>query len=228
MKKILNLFLVLGLCFSLVGCSGSDDSKKSTQKTSTIEKKLDLEISDSGYSMYDDYLHYGVKIHNPNKEYAIEFPTYVVTAYAEDGSIITTEDQVLNYIAPEKDIFWYGILDCKGQIPAKVEFTTQKDEDNYSKNIVDKNSLLSIENTSENKGEYDISFTGVVKNDYKEKLDSVAVILILRKENKIIDGEMTFIDNVQGNQSSPFELSVSTYDNIDYDTYEIYAYDWSY
>ena len=32
MKKILSLFLVLGLCFGLTGCGGNDNSKKETPK----------------------------------------------------------------------------------------------------------------------------------------------------------------------------------------------------
>lgn len=37
MKKILSLFLVLGLCFGLTGCGGNDNSKKETPKK---KKKL--------------------------------------------------------------------------------------------------------------------------------------------------------------------------------------------
>lgn len=226
MKKILSLFVALGLCFSLVGCSTQDH--ETTKKSNIKDEKIDLKISENGYSMIGNYLYYGIKIHNPNKKYTINFPTYTVTAYAEDGSIITTEDQVLNYIAPKKDILWSGLLDCKGQTPSKVEFTTKKDEDNYSTNVIDKNSLLSVENTSVINDGYYTSFTGIVKNNSKEKFNNVAIILILRKENKIICGEMTFIDNIQEEQSSPFEISNSQFDEINYDTYEIYAYDWSY
>ena len=43
MKKILSLFLVLGLCFGLTGCGGNDNSKKETpKKEEKVEKPLDL------------------------------------------------------------------------------------------------------------------------------------------------------------------------------------------
>lgn len=229
MKKFFSLFLVLMMCFSLVGCGGSsgddtDDSDTSV-KTTKKEEMLDLEIAESGYSKEGDYLCYGVKVYNPNKSYYIEFPTYVVTAYTEDGKIITTEDQVLNLISPNEEIFWYGQLDCKGQTPAKVEFITKKDTSNYTKNGDDINLSLSIENENENKGEYDTTFTGFINNNYKKDLDSIAVILILRKEGKIVGGDMTFVDNVSSKQSGAFEINV--YHDIDYDNYEIHAYNCS-
>lgn len=43
MKKILSLFLVLGLCFGLTGCGGNDNSKKETpKKEEKVDKPLDL------------------------------------------------------------------------------------------------------------------------------------------------------------------------------------------
>ena len=57
MKKILNLFLVLGLCFSLVGCSGSDDSNKESDKESTTEeKKEDETTAKSDYDLVSEKL----------------------------------------------------------------------------------------------------------------------------------------------------------------------------
>lgn len=56
MKKILSLFLVLGLCFSLVGCSGSDEDKKVSEAYLT-----ESEISDM-YSNPEKYVGRKVKL----------------------------------------------------------------------------------------------------------------------------------------------------------------------
>ena len=57
MKKILNLLLVLGLCFSFVGCSGSDDSNKESGKENTTEeKKDDKTTAKSDYELVSEKL----------------------------------------------------------------------------------------------------------------------------------------------------------------------------
>lgn len=228
MKKFFSLLLVLTMCFSLAGCGGSNDDNKddsdTSVKTSKKEEMLDLEIAESGYSMDGDYLNYGVKVHNPNKSYYIEFPTYVVTAYAEDNSVLATEDQTLYVIAPNEEIYWCGQIDCKGQTPAKVEFTTKKDTEDYTKNGKDMNSKISVDNVNKIDDEYSTSFTGIVKNDYNSSIDA-AIILILRKDGAIVGGEYTFVDSVASGQSSAFEIGV--YHDIDYNSYEVYTYNWS-
>lgn len=229
MKKILSLLLVLMMCVSLVGCGGSDkenDNTDNKDEASTKEEKLDLEIVDSGFSMDDEYLCYGVNLYNPNKSYYIELPTYTVTAYSDDGKIITTEDQGLNCISPNENIYWCGKLDCKGQTPVKVEFKTKNDKDNYTKNKKNINSLLTIDNVSENKDDYETAYTGIVKNGNNKKIDSVAIILIFKKEGKIVGGEYSFAEDVDASGECPFEIS--TYNDIDYDSYDLYAYNWSF
>lgn len=229
MKKVLTMFLALLLCFGLTACGGSDNDTSKEDKKDKVEKKDEekkaLEIADSGYSMAKDYLVYGVAVKNPNNEYSIEFPTYVVTAYAEDGSVIATEDQVLNLISPQETIYWAGQVDCKGQTPAKVEFTTKKSDKKFTKDKKTINSTLSIENPNEVVGDYNTTYTGIVKNDHSKDLESVAIILILKNDEKIVGGQSTFVDDIPSKQTAPFEIN--SYHDVPHNSFEIFTYDWS-
>lgn len=228
MKKILSLLLVLGLCFGLTGCGGdSEEEPPKDEKQPTEEKdtNLPLEISDSGYSIDDQYLVYGVAVKNPNKKQSIQFPKYTVTAYAEDNSIISTGDQTLNLIGPGETVYWAGQLDCKGKIPAKVDFVAKNGKDDYiSKESL--NEYLVVENSSKIDSDYYTSFTGQVRNNHKKDIDQAAVIIIYKSEGKIVGGEYSFVDDIAPEQTVPFEIS--SYKEITYDSFEIFAYDWSF
>lgn len=56
MKKILSLFLVLGLCFSLAGCGESNDSDKELNSEKTSEKKENEKATKSDYDLVSEKL----------------------------------------------------------------------------------------------------------------------------------------------------------------------------
>lgn len=77
--------------------SNNGDAANTTKVVASTNKQ-ELEIVDSGYTVYKDnaYFNYGVVIRNPNETYAVDFPTITITAYDSDGGVITTEDQVIS------------------------------------------------------------------------------------------------------------------------------------
>ena len=190
-----------------------------------------IELVDSGYSIVPSgdytYVYYAVTIKNPNEEYAIEFPEIMVTAKAEDGSILETENQTLNSIAANDTITYANYAMYEGAPADKVDISVRNDDNNYMHQEgsgVIRADDLAVSNTSENKGSYDTKFTGEVSNNSTVDLDMAGIVVVLKNEGKLVGGYTTYIDNLKSGTSLPFDLSISN--DVTYDAYEIHAIQW--
>lgn len=223
MKKIFISLLCLGFLF---GCSETSEPE---EKQAENERK-DLEIVKSGYSLTDDdfpYMMYGIELYNPNTSYAVEYPTVKITAYDKDGNVLATSDQTFNTIAPGETIYWGAQADCAEQIPDKVTFEVTNLEEDYIKSK-EQSASKDLEITQKNlkKNEYDTRFTGKVKNNGSKDFSQINISIILYKDGNIVFGSNGYVDNLAVDKELPFE--VYHYGDIpEYDTYEIYAMDWS-
>ncbi len=190
-----------------------------------------IELVESGYSINsnDGYVsvNYAVKIHNPNEEYAIEFPKIQITAKSEDGKILTTEEQVLNSIAANDTIIYGNMVTYEGEEAESVEISVSNGKDDYmhqSGSGVIRQEQLAISNVSENIGEYERTYTGEVSNNSTEDLSTVAVIVIYKNGDEMIGGDTTYIDDLNSGATKPFEISA--YSDLEYESFEIYALQW--
>ena len=190
-----------------------------------------IELEDARYTVVQSdescYVYYAVRIHNPNAEYAVEFPKITITAKAGDGSILSTEDQVLNAIAANDTIVYGNYLYYEG-IPADtVDITAKNDDNDYMHQEgsgVIKQDELSITNVSENVSDYDTKYTGEVTNNSSVDLDNVCLIVIYKKGGEMLGGNTGFLDGLKSGETLPFEISGTS--NIEHDSYEIYAVQW--
>ena len=190
-----------------------------------------IDLVKSGYKIRSsdsyNYVYYAVQIHNPNAEYAVEFPKITVTAKSADGKILTTEDQVINAIAADDVITYGSYVSYEGDVPDSVDISVNNGDDDYMHQEgsgVIRQDELSISNTSENEGSYDKKYTGEITNNSTEDLDMAAVIVIFKDGEEIVGGETAYIDDLKSGTTLPFEVSVSN--DIDYDSYEIYGMQW--
>ena len=190
-----------------------------------------IELVESGYSINsnDGYVsvNYAVKIHNPNEEYAIEFPKIQITAKSEDGKILTTEEQVLNSIAANDTIIYGNMVTYEGEEAESVEISVSNGKDDYmhqSGSGVIRQEQIAISNVSENIGEYERTYTGEVSNNSTEDLSTVAVIVIYKNGDEMIGGDTTYIDDLNSGATKPFEISA--YSDLEYESFEIYALQW--
>lgn len=178
----------------------------------------------------DEYcrIFYAVKIHNPNEEYAVEFPKIQITARSEDNTILTTEEQTLASIAANDTIMYANEISYEGKAPASVDITVGNDDNNYMHQEgsgVLRQDELTISNVSENIGEYDISYTGELTNNSTLDQDSVCIVVVFKKGDNAIGGICTYVDNVRSGETKPFE--VSSYGDLpEHDSYEVYALQW--
>ena len=189
-------------------------------------------LENSVYSWMTDEdsctLYYAVKIHNPNEEYAVQFPKIQITARSEDNTILTTEEQTLSGIAANDTIVYANEIYYEGGAPASVEMTVGNEDRNYmhqeGSGII-RQADLAISNVNENVGEYETTYTGELTNNSTLDLDTVSVILVFKSGDNMIGGICTYVDNVRSGETKPFEID--SYGNLpEFDSYEVYAMQW--
>ena len=172
-------------------------------------------------------IYYAVTIHNPNEEYAVQYPTIQITARSEDDAILTTEEQTLSAIAANDTIVYANEIFYEGKAPAKVDITVENDDSNYMHqegSEVVRQDELAVSNVSENIGEYDVKYTGEVTNNSTIDQDSLSVIVVFKKGDEALGGICTYVENVKSGETKPFEVSGG--DIPEHDSYEIYALQW--
>ena len=233
-KKLLAVVLTGVLSVSVVACGSSSDNKdNSVSKKSTTEattSKKEVKLVESGYNIVksdsDRYLYYAATLKNPNENYALEFPKIIVTAKNKDGSILASDEQVLNYIAPGDKVSFANMTDCKGKTPYKVEITTDSgDYISFDSEQMVPTKTFKVSNISESKGDFgEYSYTGEVENKGKRDISQVAVTILLKKKGKIVSGTTTFIDDLKAGSKKAFDTS--EYNLPSHDEYVISASSW--
>lgn len=207
---------------SFAPAGGSSGEAQDGQQIELVESGYSVSSNDGRVSVY-----YAVKIHNPNEEYAIEFPKIQITAKSEDGKILKTEEQVLRSMAANDTIIYGSSVTYEGEEAGSVEISVSNGKDDYmhqSGSDAIRQEQLAVSNVSENVGEYNRTYTGEITNNSTKDLDTVAVIVIYKNGDKMIGGDSTYIDDLSSGSTKPFEISA--YSDLEYDSFEIYALQW--
>ncbi len=209
-------------------------SESASESTLTMPEGLPVEFVSGNYSWYKNEgaplttLYYSVQIHNPNDDYAVNYPNVQVTARAADRSILTTYEQMLPPIAAGDTVTFGTSLTYEGNAPDKVEMIVGNSNNGYvlqNTSGVIRQDMLAISNVSEIKNEQNTRFTGEVTNNSTISQNSVCVVIVFKKNGDSIGGINTIIDSIASGASRPFEISVYK-DIMDYDSYEVYALPW--
>lgn len=232
MKKILlMLTLSMVLVLSLAACGGSSESTSSgAGDESAKEDKGEVVLVDSGYTIKsvdsDVYAYWGAVIKNENKTKANELPKIVITAYDDKDEVVATEDQMLGHILPGEEQAYGSLLDCNGEKPKRVEISVENGEEiNVPEDAVDSSNFeITGDNEKEDEEIGDIAWTGKVKNNSKKDVDNVSIVVLLKKDGKIVYGTTSYVDNLKAGADKPFE--VSEFDVPEHDEYVIKAIQW--
>ena len=207
---------------SFAPAGGSSGEAQDGQQIELVESGYSVKSNDGNVSVY-----YAVKIHNPNEEYAVEFPKIQITARSEDGKILKTEEQVLNSIAANDTIVYGSSVIYEGEEADSVEISVSNGKDDYmhqsGSGVIHQEELV-VSNVSENIGEYNRTYTGEVTNNSTEDLSMVAVIVIYKNGDEMIGGNATYVDDLSSGSTKPFEIS--EYSDLEYESFEIYALQW--
>ena len=232
-NKIIGIVLCLAMLFSFAACGGkqtSETTSDTAQTTAAEENKvLDFEVKEYGYMIDNGFLFVSAILHNPNKDTAIELPSFRMTATAKDGSVLGTSDQTLSVIYPEQDFAYAGqAFEVKGEI---AEFTLEpiptKDY-NFVK-VADMEhpafKQLKVDKIKWVEDEFFPKYTGIIINENDYDISNAIVTVLYRDaDGKLAGGDDTFVDSLAAGKKTPFELNAN--DAAKGKTYEIYANNW--
>ncbi len=186
---------------------------------------LPLEIRESGWVVAsNDYLHYYVKLYNPNADVAIEFPSFRITARDGDGILLGTSDQTCFIIYPQEEMVFGSQAFSVDEQPASVEFEALSVEDYNIKNanMLNAYSPMSAVNVAIRSDKV----VGEIDNPNDYEFGSVGVTVLMRDENGELIGILhTFASDVAANGTTPF--NVNNYSRKDAASCEVYLCQWN-
>lgn len=191
-----------------------------------------VQLTDSGYTVtYDDSfsnVYYAIRVSNPNAGYTVHIPVATITVRADDGTIITTNDQKLPSMTPGDTIYYASSISYEADTKVgSVDISVSNVKKAYEKGIAGAvpSSAVVLSNPKEQTGTYSNIYTGEVTNNSVTDFNLTAVVLIYRYKGEIVGGDRTFIDDLEAGGTKPFQLE--TYLRPDqYDSYELHAMKW--
>ena len=133
-KRMLTSIFSCLMALSLAACNSNTPNDTEYSDTSandagnisvsedTNSKFISLDIAESGYTMIEGgFLYCSVKVHNPNTDLAILYPTIRITARDASGALLGTQDQTLSTIYPQQDFWYSGQLLQVDEAPSSVD-----------------------------------------------------------------------------------------------------------
>lgn len=216
------------------GENNSNTANTSSWKNSSVDKTTEVTVNENEYLgvkefawfLHGDYLECVITITNKSNEYAIEYPSFRITAYDSSNKILGTEESVLSVIYPNQDFTKYCLLFELSNKPNKIAIQCLTPED-Y--NVSSLNSLdfathkqmagINISVNSE-------KITGEISNPNNYNIDSAQVTVLFRDANgNIVWGNNGFIDQLPANGTTPFEV-YNDYKGTLPSNYTVLAYLW--
>jgi hypothetical protein len=153
-----------------------------------------------------------------------------ITGYANDGSVLFSDEQVLSVLAPGETAYQSTVLDGS-TTPTRVEFTPVKPSaDLLSDDTAPSFSTANVSARSNGYGGITVSGTVTLEKDGTTRLLSsdygVCLTAILRDASgNIVGGGVNFLSSHPAEGSSiPFEVPI--FEQVDYATCEVHALAW--
>lgn len=228
MKRFLSIFVALIIAVSLSACDGNQEStepmtKSTTESTEAEEYSLKpLEILEFGCVATEileeqTVLHYGVRIKNPNPDYAVQFPVIYVTAKDFYGKELYKSFAPLSAIAAGDTIMYGGTGIYDGEKPVNVDVSVSSMDASGGYILQEEStaiyqSELVVSDVSEQKSDDGkaVVFTGNVTNTSNYDIDGKFVVsVVFFKDDKIIGGYGAYFESLKSGEAIPFELDLS-------------------
>lgn len=174
-----------------------------------VQKNEYIGIKEFAWFINYDYLSCVITITNLNDEYAVEYPSFRITAYDSSGKVLGTSEEVMSVIYPKADFTTYCLLFAINQKPDRIDIVLLEPEE-YS--LIHK-SILTAENyeklLEKNVVVYADSVKGEIYNPNNYKIDCAMVTAIFRNENgEIVFAEQTFLNQLPATSSIPFDMYI--------------------
>ncbi len=195
---------------------------------------ISFEVAESGWTVSSpesgSYVIYAFALRNPSDDFMIKYPSVKITGRDKDGTVLFSDEQVLNVLYPGKTTY-FASLAGGNSVPATVEFTPcAPDEWNVTPyaGATPQFEVSGLSAVPDGFG--GVNFTGELTVVSAEGSDAaissgLAVTAVLRDDDgKIVGGFSDFIDMPAEGETAPFE--VSYFDPPAYASAEAYVQVW--
>ena len=188
-----------------------------------------LSVGESHWSTSNGSVYAEYSLTN-NSDRTVTYPSVTITGYANDGSVLFSDEQVLSVLAPGETAYQSTVLDGS-TTPTRVEFTPVKPSaDLLSDDTAPSFSTANVSARSNGYGGITVSGTVTLEKDGTTRLLSsdygVCLTAILRDASgNIVGGGVNFLSSHPAEGSSiPFEVPI--FEQVDYATCEVHALAW--
>ena len=201
----------------------TDSANESTDSIST--DKLQPDVLEIGGSMNDNYFHYGAFLNNPNDSEDMEFVGYKVVLKDSNGHILGIDENTTGPAFAGETIAVSGLIECSNGTPASVDMTASCDDYQYG---INSGAIPSSSFYFKGLAYYPDSckITGFLYDNNEKDCPLVQIDAIFKRDGTIIYGMNGYCENAVPGENA-FEVDLDTVVNMDFDTIELYAKDWS-
>lgn len=215
--------------------AASDGNGTTSFSVGDSKTEQPLELVDYGWYINPPsgdtaYVEFCGMVYNPNENLVAEFPEVLVTVKNGDGSILATEEQMGSIVMPKDTVTLCGsfslpISDLTDDAQIKFDVDWSDLKSGASIYSAAKTTDFTITNVSERNNNNENFITGEITNNYTQEIDQINLSIVLRKDDKIVYMENTFLDNLKVGKAKAFEFQrYSEYP--DHDTIDVSAMVW--
>ncbi len=208
MKK----FLCLILSLILVSCNNAG----------SLDRQ-ELKIGSHGASYYDGVLRYGVVLKNDSENAVSMKPVIKVYAKDEKGQIIASATHYANYVLPQDHTYFGDRLKCAKK-PDHVDFevkTKKWSALNDLKRVIKRDSFDVKMKSRVNDDEDHNYYRGTITNKSRYYANDVEVVLIFKKNKKIVFVSKVDIGALKADETKAFTTIMDSH--FEYDAVSFYG-----
>jgi len=160
-----------------------------------------------GFGQDETAVGYGFLVENPNAAFSIEGTRYHITAYAEDGTVLTVDQGFVDLLLPKQTLGVGGSLYLnEGEIVAQVVVQLLPGDFAPSEVLP----FFTAENITYQPGSFSDSVTGEIVSPYAKDITNVRVSAIAYSAaGEIIGGGFTYVDFAPANGKAAVETSLT-------------------
>ena len=189
--------------------SGGSTTPPASDDGSSEEPIQQLQVIEQSWAFSNEGWGYWPAVgFNPNNYHVCKFPTFVVTAYGENGSILNSQEQVVGEVWPQSRIAYSGQIDTGGIAPTSIEVTMKHaDDKTWESTTSSQAPTFPIANISEvDTAGIGTTFNGVVGNGTQKTVTLLVTVLMRDETGKLVDGASGLVNSVPAGGSSPFSI----------------------
>ncbi|RSX57187.1 serine/threonine protein kinase [Bifidobacterium samirii] len=210
------------------GSSAGTSAAGATDATTFVDESV--ELVESGWRSERGYVTYVVCLRNNDAGHAVKYLTIHAVARKADGSVLFSDDHTIGGLYAGQTRYEAMTFGDGSSDPATVDFEIGASS---VSSVIASDAVESYEvsgTISHTDGFGGVTFTGEATlrssgDDLLGTSGGKAVLVLRDRAGNIVYGDSTYFDRPAMGKARSVTLTVYP-DGIDYDSYEMYAYDW--